>query len=371
MLIGIPKEIKNHEYRVGATPAGVREIVERGHQVIVETNAGAQIDFSDEQYEESGAKIVASAKEVYAQAEMILKVKEPQASECSMIREGQIIFSYLHLAAEEKLTKMLVDCKAIGIAFETVTANDGTLPLLAPMSEVAGKISIQAGAHALEKPQGGRGVLLGGVPGVNPAKVTIIGGGVAGTNAAKVAIGMGANVTILDRSLPRIRYLSDIFGNSANILYSSAQNISDCVAESDLVVGSVLIPGAAAPKLVTRDMIKSMNQGSVVVDIAIDQGGCFETSRPTSHSEPTYVDEGVVHYCVTNMPGAVARTSTLALQNATMPFTLAIANKGYKKAMLDDKHLLNGLNTYNGKVTYEAVAKDLGYDYVEPLDLLG
>ncbi len=370
MLIGIPKEIKNHEYRVGATPAGVKEIVQNGHQVIVETNAGLEIDFSDEQYIASGAIIAKTAKEVYEKAEMILKVKEPQESECAMIKEGQVIFSYLHLAAEKKLTKLLLDRKAIGIAFETVTANDGTLPLLAPMSEVAGKISIQAGANALQKANGGRGVLLGGVPGVGPAKVTIVGGGVAGTNAAKVAIGMGANVTILDRSLSRIRYLSDIFGNSANILYSTTQNIQDCVAESDLVVGSVLIPGAAAPKLVTRQMVKAMNPGSVIADIAIDQGGCFETSRPTSHSEPTYIEEGVVHYCVTNMPGAVARTSTLALQNSTMPFTLAIANKGYKKAMLDDKHLLNGLNTYNGKVTFEAVARDLGYDYANPLDLL-
>ncbi len=370
MLIGIPKEIKNHEYRVGATPAGVKEIAKYGHEIIVESNAGSQIGFSDEQYEASGARIAADAKEVYQNAEMILKVKEPQQSECQMIRDGQIIFSYLHLAAEEKLTAMLVDSGATAIAFETVTDSSGSLPLLAPMSEVAGKISVQAGARALEKAQGGRGVLLGGVPGVAPAKVTVIGGGVAGTNAAKVAIGMGANVTILDRNLYRIRYLSDIFGNSANILYSTTQNIADSVIESDLVVGSVLIPGATAPKLVTADMVQAMNDGSVIVDIAIDQGGCFETSRPTSHSEPTYIESGVVHYCVTNMPGAVARTSTLALQNATMPFTLEIANKGYQKALTDDIHLLNGLNTYKGRVTYEAVAKDLGYDYVNPLDLL-
>ncbi len=370
MLIGIPKEIKNHEYRVGATPAGVREIIQNGHQVIVETNAGSQIGFEDGEYKDAGAIIAKDAAQVYGEAEMILKVKEPQESECALIREGQIIFSYLHLAAEEKLTKLLVQAKATSIAFETVTDSNGTLPLLAPMSEVAGKISIQAGANALQKANGGRGVLLGGVPGVKPAKVTIIGGGVAGTNAAKIAIGMGANVTILDRNLNRIRYLSDIFGNSANILYSTTQNIQDCVIESDLVVGSVLIPGAAAPKLVTRDMIRAMNPGTVFVDIAIDQGGCSETSKPTSHSEPTYIDEGVVHYCVTNMPGAVARTSTLALQNATMPFTLAIAGKGYKKALLDDPHLLNGLNTFDGQVTYEAVAKDLGYDYANPLDLL-
>ncbi len=286
-----------------------------------------------------------------------------------MIRQGQVIFSYLHLAAEPELTEMLVQSKSVAIAFETVTDHSGGLPLLAPMSEVAGKISIQAGAKALEKAQGGRGVLLGGVPGVAPAKVTVVGGGVAGTNAAKVAIGMGANVTILDRSLPRIRYLSDIFGNSANILYSTTQNIADSVIESDLVVGSVLITGAAAPKLVTREMIKQMNDGSVITDIAIDQGGCFETSRPTSHSEPTYIEEGVVHYCVTNMPGAVARTSTLALQNATLPFTLEIANKGYKQALKDNVHLLNGLNVYDGKVTYQAVAKDLGYQYQDPADL--
>ncbi len=370
MLIGIPKEVKNHEYRVGATPAGVKEIVQNGHQVIVETNAGLEVGFTDEQYISSGAIIAQNAAEVYSQAEMILKVKEPQESECAMIKEGQVIFSYLHLAAEENLTKMLIEQKAVAIAFETVTDNFGSLPLLAPMSEVAGKISIQAGANALQKANGGRGVLLGGVPGVAPAKVTIVGGGVAGTNAAKVAIGMGANVTILDRNLPRIRYLSDIFGNSANILYSTTQNIQDSVAESDLVVGSVLIPGAAAPKLVTREMVRSMNPGSVIADIAIDQGGCFETSRPTSHSEPTYVDEGVVHYCVTNMPGAVARTSTLALQNSTMPFTLAIANKGYRQALLDDAHLLNGLNTFDGKVTFEAVANDLGYEYVDPNQLL-
>ena len=369
MLIGVPKEIKNHEYRVGLTPAGSKEVITAGHQVLVETNAGAQIGFSDQQYLDAGAKIVKDANEVYGAAEMIVKVKEPQQSECAMIRQGQVIFSYLHLAAEPELTELLVQSKSVAIAFETVTDHVGGLPLLAPMSEVAGKISIQAGAKALEKAQGGRGVLLGGVPGVAPAKVTVVGGGVAGTNAAKVAIGMGANVTILDRSLPRIRYLSDIFGNSANILYSTTQNIADSVIESDLVVGSVLIPGASAPKLVTREMIKQMNDGSVITDIAIDQGGCFETSRPTSHSEPTYVEEGVVHYCVTNMPGAVARTSTLALQNATLPFTIEIANKGYKQALKDNVHLLNGLNVYDGKVTYQAVAKDLGYQYQDPADL--
>ncbi len=366
MLIGIPKEIKNHEYRVGATPAGVLEIIKAGHQVIVEKNAGAAIDFCDKQYQEAGAKIAENAKEVYEKSDMILKVKEPQKSECEMIKEGQIIFSYLHLAAEPELTKALIKSKSVAIAFETVTANDKSLPLLAPMSEVAGKLSVQAGARALEKSQGGRGVLLGGVPGVAPANVAIIGGGVAGTNAAKVAIGMGANVIILDKSLPRIRYLCDIFGNSANVIYASTQNIEDAVLQADLVIGAVLVPGAAAPKLVSSAQVKKMKHGSVIVDIAIDQGGCFETSRPTSHSEPTYIVDEIVHYCVTNMPGAVARTSTLALQNSTLPFTLALANKGYKKALIDDNHLLNGLNVINGKVVYEAVAKDLGYEFVDP-----
>jgi alanine dehydrogenase len=370
MLIGIPKEIKNHEYRVGATPAGVREMVDAGHQVIVEKNAGAAIDFSDNQYLEAGAKIVNSAKDVYGQAEMILKVKEPQKSECEIIREGQIVFSYLHLAAEPALTKSLVESKCVAIAFETVTAEDRSLPLLAPMSEVAGKLSVQAGARALEKSQGGRGVLLGGVPGVAPAKVLIIGGGVAGTNAAKIAIGMGAEVVILDKSLARIRYLCDIFGSSVQVLYASAQNIEDYVLQADLVIGAVLIPGAAAPKLVSAEMVKQMKQGAVMVDIAIDQGGCFATSKPTSHSEPTYVVDGVVHYCVTNMPGAVARTSTLALQNSTLPFTLAIASKGYKKALKDDKHLLNGLNVLNGHVVYKAVSDALGFEYYNPEGLI-
>jgi alanine dehydrogenase len=370
MLIGIPKEIKDHEYRVGATPAGVRELINAGHKVIVQKDAGTAIDFTDEQYVEAGAKIVASAKDVYSQAEMILKVKEPQESECALIRKDQIIFSYLHLAAEPHLTKMLMSAGCIAIAFETVSAEDRSLPLLAPMSEVAGKLSIQAGARALEKAQGGRGVLLGGVPGVARGKVVVLGGGVSGTNAAKVAIGMGAEVTILDKSLPRIRYLCDIFGNSASVNYASAANIQSSVLEADVVVGAVLIPGAAAPKLVTSAMVKKMKKGSVMVDISIDQGGCFETSKPTSHSNPTYSVDGVVHYCVTNMPGAVARTSTQALENSTLPFSLAIANKGYKKALLDDKHLRNGLNVFEGKVTYKAVADALGHQFAEPEKLL-
>jgi alanine dehydrogenase len=365
MLIGIPKEIKNHEYRVGATPSGVRELINAGHKILVETNAGSQIDFTDQQYIESGAQIGANSSEIYAKSDMILKVKEPQESECKLIKEGQIIFSYLHLAAEPKLTQMLIEAKAVAIAFETVSSDDKSLPLLAPMSEVAGKLSIQAGAKALEKSSGGRGILLGGVPGTNRAKVTIIGGGVAGTNAAKVAIGMGAEVTILDKSLNRIRYLSDIFGNNCNILYANIQNIEQNVIKSDLIIGAVLIPGAAAPKLITKDIVKKMLKGSVMVDISIDQGGCFETSRPTSHSNPIYNIDDVIHYCVTNMPGAVARTSTQALENATLPFTLNIASKGYKKAISDDIHLRNGLNVIDGKITYKAVSDALGYDYCD------
>jgi alanine dehydrogenase len=363
MLIGIPKEIKNHEYRVGATPAGVREMVSFGHKVIVEENAGAAIDFTNEQYIKAGAAIATKASDVYKNSEMILKVKEPQKVECTMIKKGQIIFSYLHLAAEAELTKMLIKSKSVAIAFETVSAIDNSLPLLAPMSEVAGKLSVQAGAKALEKASGGRGVLLGGVPGVAPAKVVILGGGVAGTNAAKIAIGMGANVVILDKSLNRIRYLCDIFGGLVNVLYASIENIESHIISADLVIGAVLIPGASAPKLVTKKMVKKMKAGSVMVDISIDQGGCFETSKPTSHSAPTYTVDNVVHYCVTNMPGAVARTSTQALENATLPFTLALANKGYRQALEDDTHLKNGLNVIDGKVSYKAVADALGYQH--------
>lgn len=366
MKIGIPKEIKNHEYRVGATPAGVLEMTKNGHEVFIENNAGAEVGFNNEDYIKSGAKILDSIQDIYAQSEMIVKVKEPQKLECDLIKEGQVIFSYLHLAAEAELTKMLVNSKSVAIAFETVTANDNSLPLLAPMSEVAGKLSVQAGAKALEKAQKGRGVLLGGVPGTEKGNVVILGGGVAGTNAAKIAIGMGANVTILDKSLARIRYLCDIFGNSANVLYASTANLEKSVLNADLVVGAVLIPGAAAPKLVTKELVKNMKKGAVMVDISIDQGGCFETSRPTTHSDPTYIVDDVVHYCVTNMPGAVARTSTQALENSTLPFTLALANKGYKKALQDDIHLLNGLNVINGKVTCKPVAEALGYDFVEP-----
>ncbi|MFZ9470465.1 MAG: alanine dehydrogenase [Rickettsiales bacterium] len=370
MLIGVPKEIKDHEYRCATTPSGVRELVEAGNQVLVQKNAGLAIDFTDQQYREAGAKIANDAQEIYEKSEMILKVKEPQKSECELIKKEQIIFSYLHLSAEPTLTKNLLKSGCRAIAFETVTANDKSLPLLAPMSEVAGKLSIQAGARALEKSQGGRGVLLGGVPGVKRAKVVIIGGGVSGTNSAKVAIGMGAEVVILDKSLSRIRYLCDIFGNSVSVLYASIENIEQNILDADLVVGAVLIPGASAPKLVSKEMVKKMKKGAVMVDISIDQGGCFETSKPTSHSNPTYEVDGVIHYCVTNMPGAVARTSTQALENSTLPFTLAIANKGLHKALRDDKNLMAGLNIYDGMVTYRAVAESLGHKFFDPNEFI-
>ena len=370
MLIGIPKEIKNHEYRVGATPFGVREMAESGNKILVQKSAGEAIGFLDQQYIEAGATILDRAEDIYQNAEMILKVKEPQEEECAMIKEGQIIFSYLHLAAEKKLTKLLVDSKCIAIAFETVSADDNSLPLLAPMSEIAGRFSVQAGANALEKKNGGCGILLGGAPGAIASKVTIIGGGVAGTNAAKIAIGMGARVVILDKSLNRIRYLCDIFGNSASILYASSENIKGNIIDSDLVIGAVLIPGSSAPKMVNKETIKQMRGGSVMVDISIDQGGCFETSKPTSHSNPTYLVDNIIHYCVTNMPGAVPKTSTQALENATLPFTLSLANKGYKNALIANKHLRNGANIIDGKITYKAVAEFLGYQYYDPLDIL-
>jgi alanine dehydrogenase len=359
MIIGIPKEIKNHEYRVGATPKGVAEMIKNGHQVLIEKNAGLEIDFTNEQYQASGAKIIDSAKQIYQDSTMILKVKEPQAIECEMIKKNQIIFSYLHLAAERELTQNLIKSGCSAIAFETITDNNNSLPLLAPMSEVAGKISIQAGAKALEKSQGGRGILLGGVPGVGRAHILILGGGVAGTNAAKVAIGMGAHVTILDKSLARIRYLCDIFGNDAEILYSNQQNITDAIQKSDLIIGAVLVAGSSAPKLINKDDLKLMKKGAVLVDIAIDQGGCFATSKPTSHSQPTFIVDGIVHYCVTNMPGAVPRTSTQALENSTLPFTIEIANKGLEKALAENHHLKNGLNIHQGKITHAAVAQSL------------
>ena len=363
MLIGVPKEIKNHEYRVGLTPASVQELINRGHQVIIETNAGAAIDFPNEEYVEAGASIVETAAEVFERAEMIVKVKEPQPQECEMLREGQLLYTYLHLAPDPKQTELLVKSGATCVAYETVTDERGGLPLLAPMSEVAGRMSIQAGAHHLEKAMGGRGVLLGGVPGVAPAKVLVIGGGVVGDNAAAMAVGMGADVTILDRSLPRLRQLDAEYGGTVKCVYSTGKAIEEYALEADLVIGAVLIPGAAAPKLLTRDIISRMKKGSVIVDVAIDQGGCFETSKATTHQEPTYIVDDVVHYCVANMPGGVARTSTMALNNATLQYAVALAEDP-KAALLADKHLLNGLNVHKGKVTYKAVADTLGYDYV-------
>ena len=363
MLIGVPKEIKNHEYRVGLTSAGVRELTARGHEVIVQAHAGESIGFSDEMYEAAGAAIVATAEEVFERAEMIIKVKEPQPQECRMLREGQILFTYLHLAPDPEQAKGLVDSGCIAIAYETVTDRSGALPLLAPMSEVAGRMSIQAGAHALEKAQGGIGVLLGGVPGVAPAKVVIIGGGVVGINAARMAVGMGARVTIMDRSLARLNYLDTVFDGRLSTIYSTQDSVEENVHAADLVIGAVLIPGAAAPKLVTRAMLPSMNNGAVIVDVAIDQGGCFETSRATTHQDPTYIVDGVVHYCVANMPGGVARTSTFALTNATLPYVLALADKGYRQALQDDPGLRDGLNVHTSRVTYRAVAEALGMEY--------
>jgi alanine dehydrogenase len=360
MIVGVPKEIKNHEYRVGLTPASAKEFVAHGHQVIVETNAGSAIGFTDAQYTEAGATILSTAADVFAQAEMIVKVKEPQPNECKMLREGQTLYTYLHLAPDPTQTELLVASGSTCIAYETVTDHTGGLPLLAPMSEVAGRMSIQAGAHNLEKAQGGSGTLLGGVPGVAPAKVLVLGGGVVGTNAAKMAVGMGAEVTILDRSLPRLRQLDDIFNGRVKTVFSTVDAIEEYSANADLVIGAVLIPGAAAPKLINKTHIANMKPGSVVVDVAIDQGGCFETAKATTHQEPTYIIDDVVHYCVANMPGGVARTSTIALNNATLPFGLALANKGPKQAMLEDQHLLNGLNVHKGKVTYKAVVDALG-----------
>lgn len=363
MLLAVPKEIKNHEYRVGLTPSSVNELVKRGHQVLVETNAGAAIDFTDAQYIAAGADIVLSAKEIFSRAEMIVKVKEPQEQECKMLREGQILYTYLHLAPDPAQTELLVKSGAICVAYETVTDNQGGLPLLAPMSEVAGRMSVQAGAHHLEKAQGGRGVLLGGVPGVAPAKVLVIGGGVVGDNAAAMAVGMGADVTILDRSISRLRELDAKYEGRARCVYSTNAAVEDYALEADLIVGAVLIPGAAAPRLLSRELIGRMQKGAVLVDVAIDQGGCFETSVATTHEQPTYVVDDVVHYCVANMPGGVARTATIALNNATLPYALALADDPIS-ALFRDRNLQNGLNVHKGKVTYKAVADALGYPYV-------
>jgi alanine dehydrogenase len=363
MLIGVPKEIKNHEYRVGMTPVSVNEAVRHGHQVLVQAHAGAGIGSSDDDYRKAGAAIVADAAEIFSKADMIVKVKEPQLAERKMLREGQILYTYLHLAPDPAQTKDLVASGAICIAYETVTSARGGLPLLAPMSQVAGRMSVQSGAHCLEKAQGGRGVLLGGVPGVAPAKVVILGGGVVGTNAAAMALGLGADVTIIEKSTDRMEELVARFGTQLKTIYSTQGAVEEECAQADLVIGGVLIPGAAAPKLITKAMLKDWKPGSVLVDVAIDQGGCAETSKATTHAEPTYMVDGVIHYCVANMPGGVARTSTYALNNATLPFGLSLMNKGWKKALADDPHLRNGLNVAHGQVTYKAVADDLGYAF--------
>ena len=369
MKIGVPQEIKNNEYRVGLTPASVRELTERGHSVLVQSGAGAAIGLSDEQYAAAGATLVGDAASVFSQAEMIVKVKEPQAQECAMLRPEQILYTYLHLAPDPEQTAALIKSDAVCIAYETITGPGGGLPLLAPMSEVAGRMSIQAGAAHLERSKGGMGVLLGGVAGVPAAHVVIIGAGMVGTNALQVAVGMGARVTVIDKNVDRLRHLDLVFGNRISTRFSNAHAIEEAVLDADLVIGGVLIPGAAAPKLVTAEMVSRMKNGSVVVDVAIDQGGCFETSHPTTHAEPTFVVDGVVHYCVANMPGAVARTSTFALNHATIDHAIELADKGWKQALKDSVHLRNGLNVAQGKVTYAAVAHDLGYDYV-PADRL-
>lgn len=370
MKIGVPKEIKNNEYRVGMTPTSVRELVFHGHDVVVQKDCGHAIGLEDSDYTTAGATIAETAEEVFAAGDLIVKVKEPLAQEVPLLREGQVLFTYLHLAPDPDLTRQLKDTGCIAVAYETVTDDRGGLPLLAPMSEVAGRMSIQAGAHCLELEQGGRGTLLSGVPGVPVGKVCVLGGGVVGTNAARMAMGLEASVTVVDISLSRLYDLDLQFGPTLNTIYSTRDSVEQLVTEADLVVGAVLVPGAAAPKLVTEDMVRDMKRGSVIVDVAIDQGGCIETSRPTTHADPTYVEHDVVHYCVTNMPGAVARTSTFALNNATLPFIVSLANKGVRGAMEEDAHLLNGLNVFKGRITYEAVAHDTGEDFIPPLDAL-
>ena len=369
MIVGLPKEIKDNEYRVGLTPAGVRALTDAGHQVIVEKSAGEGSGFDDALYERAGARLINSADDVWAEAEMIVKVKEPIDPEYPRMREGQLLFTYLHLAPDKKLTAELLKRKVTGIAYETITDPRGSLPLLTPMSEVAGRMAIQVGAHYLEKMSGGRGILLGGVPGVPAARVVIIGGGVVGTNAAKIAVGMGSHVTIIDNNLDRLRELDDIFLSKISTLASSAYMIHDAVSQADLIIGAVLVPGASAPRLVTRNMLKDVPNGAVIVDVAVDQGGCIETTHPTTHSNPTYYVEGVLHYCVANMPGAVPRTSTFALTNATLPYALKLANKGFLVAIMTDPGLKAGVNTYAGHCTYEAVAVSQGLEYM-PLDKL-
>ncbi|MAZ44937.1 MAG: alanine dehydrogenase [Legionellales bacterium] len=370
MKIGVPKEIKNHEYRVGLVPRFVRELVAKGHEVLVEKNAGIGIGMTDEDYREVGAQIAETAAEVFDWAEMIVKVKEPQPNECQQLKEDQILFTYLHLAPDPAQTQLLMDSGCIAIAYETVTDQYGRLPLLTPMSEVAGRLAVQAGAHCLEKINGGRGVLLGGVPGVLPARVLIIGGGVSGTQSIRMALGLEAEVTVIERSIDRMRELKNQFGSRIRTVYSSSDAIEVELLKSDLVIGAVLIPGAAAPKLVTRENMKMMQKGAVFVDVAIDQGGCAETSKPTTHSEPTYIEEDVVHYCVTNMPGAVPRTSTFALNNATIPYIQALAALGAEGACRKDIGLLNGVNICRGQVTQAAVAECQDRNYVDPLSAL-
>jgi alanine dehydrogenase len=370
MLIGVPKEIKTHEYRVGLVPGSVREIVAHGHSVLMERGAGAGIGMSDAEYEEAGAQIAGGAEEIFERAELVVKVKEPQAVERKRLRPGQVLFTYLHLAPDRPQADDLIESGAVCIAYETVTGAGGGLPLLAPMSEVAGRMSIQAGARCLEKEHGGLGVLLGGVPGVQPGKVVVLGGGVVGANAADIAVGMGAHVVVIDRSVDAMRNLWRQFGSALQTVYSTRQAIEHHVIDADLVIGGVLIPGAAAPKLVGADLIKRMKPGAVVVDVSIDQGGCFETSHPTTHADPTYVVYDVVHYCVANMPGAVPKTSTFALNNVTLPHVLALADKGYKQALIDDPHLRAGLNVHQGEVTHDEVAEALGYPFRDPMQAL-
>jgi alanine dehydrogenase len=371
MKVGILKEIKNEENRVCMTPAGVEVLVQNGHRLLVQKSAGCGSGFNDEAYTQAGAEIAATAEDVFARSDMVMHVKEPQPSEYALIRKGQIVFTYLHLAADERLTRALMETGAVCIAYETIQKPDGSLPLLTPMSEVAGRMAIQAGAHCLEMYQGGRGTLLGGVPGVAAARVVILGGGVVGTNAARMAMGLEAHVTVIDKNLHRLFELDMQFGPTLNTIFSTVDAIEEHVQGADLVVGAVLLPGAAAPKLVSADMVKGMKRGSVIVDVAIDQGGCVATAHPTTHADPTYIVDEVVHYCVANMPGAVARTSTFALNNATLPFTLALADEGYRQAMHDDPHLLNGLNVHKGKLTYEAVARDLGEPYQPAEEAIG
>jgi len=370
MLIGVPKEIKTDEYRVGLTPESVQALTAANHEVMVLSNAGLGIGKTDEEFKQSGAVIVKTREEIFAQAEMIVKVKEPQLEECALLKENQILFTYLHLAPDPDQAKALINSGARAIAYESVKADDDSYPLLTPMSEVAGRMAVQAGASCLEKAKGGKGLLIGGVTGVDAANVVIIGGGVVGINSIEVAIGMQANVTVLDKSATRLDYLESIFGDKLNAVIANSENNKDYIQAADLVIGAVLVPGASAPKIITRDLVKLMKPGSVIVDVAIDQGGCSETSHATTHSDPTYVEEGILHYCVTNMPGAVPLTSTYALNQATMPYVMSLANNGFNQALLNDKGLCEGLNICNGKVTIEAVAKEQGYEYIAPMEML-